>query len=104
MKKLSVVFLDHASLDRDDLDMQSLQENASRLTLYDGTTPEQVVQRIADHQVVITNKVVIDEAVMQACPQLQLILISATGTNNVDLQAARQRGIGVYNCQEYGTH
>ncbi|MFA5677408.1 MAG: 2-hydroxyacid dehydrogenase [Pseudomonas sp.] len=103
MKKLSAVFLDHASLDQGDLDMQALQTNASRLTLYPGTSAEQLLSHIADHQVVITNKVVIDEAVMQACPQLKLILIAATGTNNVDLLAARQRGIAVYNCQAYGT-
>lgn len=103
MKKLSAVFLDHASLDQDDLDMQALHANASRLTLHARTAPSQVVENIGDHQVVITNKVVIDEQVMQACPQLKLILIAATGINNVDLQAAQRRGIAVYNCQAYGT-
>lgn len=103
MKKLSAVFLDHASLDQGDLNLQVLHEAAGQLTLHGATTPDQVVERIAGHQVVITNKVVIDEQVMQACPGLQLILIAATGTNNVDLQAARQRGIAVYNCQGYGT-
>lgn len=103
MKKLSAVFLDHASLDQGDLNLQVLHEAAGQLTLHGATTPDQVVERIAGHQVVITNKVVIDEQVMQACPDLQLILIAATGTNNVHLQAARQRGIAVYNCQGYGT-
>ncbi|SFQ55908.1 glycerate dehydrogenase [Halopseudomonas formosensis] len=103
MKKLSAVFLDHASLDQGDLNLQVLHEAAGQLSLYPATTPDQVIERIAGHQVVITNKVVIDEQVMQACPGLQLILIAATGTNNVDLQAARQRGIAVYNCQGYGT-
>lgn len=103
MKKLSAVFLDHASLDQGDLDMHALHASASHLTLHAATAPEQVLAHIADHQVVITNKVVIDEQVMQACPQLQLILIAATGTNNVDLQAAQRRGIAVYNCQAYGT-
>lgn len=103
MKKLSAVFLDHASLDQDDLDMQALHAKASRLTLYPRTSSTQVVAHIADHQVAITNKVVIDEQVMQACPQLKLILIAATGTNNVDLLAAQRRGIAVYNCQAYGT-
>lgn len=103
MKKLSAVFLDQASLDQGDLDMQALHDSTSQLTLFAATASEQVAQRIGDHQAVITNKVVIDERVMQACPQLQLILIAATGTNNVDLEAARRRGIGVYNCQAYGT-
>ena len=103
MNRLSAVFLDHATLDLGDLDMQVLHDSARRLTLHAGTRPEQVVQHIADHQVVISNKVVIDEQVMLACPQLKLILIAATGTNNVDLAAARRRGIAVYNCQAYGT-
>ena len=103
MDKLSAVFLDHATLDLGDLDMQVLHDSARRLTLHAGTRPEQVVQHIADHQVVISNKVVIDDQVMQACPQLKLILIAATGTNNVDLAAAQRRGIAVYNCQAYGT-
>lgn len=103
MKKLSVVFLDQASLDQGDLDMQALHDAAATLTLYPATAAEQVAERIADHQVVISNKVRIDEQAMQACPQLQLILVSATGTNNVDLDAARKRGITVCNCQAYGT-
>ena len=103
MKKLSVVFLDQASLDQGDLDMQPLHDAAATLTLYPATAAEQVAERIGDHQVVISNKVRIDEQAMQACPQLQLILVSATGTNNVDLDAARKRGITVCNCQAYGT-
>ncbi|SDR70936.1 glycerate dehydrogenase [Halopseudomonas litoralis] len=103
MKKMSVVFLDQASLDQGDLDMQALHDAAKKLTLYPVTTPDQVAERVAEHQVVITNKVVIDEKVMQACPELQLILVAATGTNNVDLQAAQRRGITVCNCQAYGT-
>lgn len=103
MQKLSVVFLDQASLDQGDLDMRLLRNAAAQLTLYPATAAEQVAERIGDHAVVITNKVVIDEQVMAACPQLQLILIAATGTNNVDLAAARRRGITVCNCQAYGT-
>src|SRR5690606_28662564 len=103
MKKLSVVFLDQASLDQGDLDMQTLHDAAAKLTLYPATTADQVAARVADHQVVITNKVVIDEQVMQACPELKLILVAATGTNNVDLQAAKRLGITVCNCQAYGT-
>lgn len=103
MKKMSVVFLDQASLDQGDLDMQALHDAAAKLTLYPVTTPDQIAARVAEHQVVITNKVVIDEKVMQACPELQLILVAATGTNNVDLQAAQRRGITVCNCQAYGT-
>ncbi|QJD60323.1 2-hydroxyacid dehydrogenase [Pseudomonas sp. gcc21] len=102
-EQLSVVFLDQATLDKNDLDLQSLKNSAATLTLYDATTAEQVIDHIGKHQVVITNKVVINEAVMAACPEIKLILIAATGTNNVDLDAARRRGIQVCNCQGYGT-
>ncbi|WP_150304149.1 2-hydroxyacid dehydrogenase [Pseudomonas saliphila] len=102
-EQLRMVFLDQATLDKNDLDLQPLADSVSILTLYDETTAEQVIERIGEHQVVITNKVVIDEAAMQACPAVKLILIAATGTNNVDLDAARRLGIQVCNCQGYGT-
>lgn len=102
-EKRSVVFLDQASLDRNDLDLQPLRAAASNLTLYDATAPTEVAERIAGHQVVITNKVVLDGATLRACPDLQLVLVAATGTNNVDLEAARELGIAVSNCQAYGT-
>lgn len=102
-ERLSVVFLDQASLDKNDLDLHRLEACAAKLTLHEATAAGRVVERIGDHQAVITNKVVIDEAVMAACPELKLILVAATGTNNVDLDAARRRGIHVCNCQGYGT-
>lgn len=99
----SAVFLDLSTLDRDDLDLTVLRAATSHLATYPTTAADQRVERIGEHQVAITNKVVIDAHVMQACPQLKLILTAATGTNNVDLDAARQRGITVCNCQAYGT-
>lgn len=100
---LSTVFLDRATLDLGDLDLSALQAACASFTSYSGTTPAEAAERMVGQQVVITNKVVIDRALMQANPQLKLILIAATGTNNVDLQAARELGIVVCNCQAYGT-
>ncbi|ROM80942.1 glycerate dehydrogenase [Pseudomonas brassicacearum] len=97
------VFLDHPSLDLGDLDLDPLRRCFGELQLFDRTTPEQVTERLMGATVAITNKVVIDAAAMAASPELKLILISATGTNNVDLAAARQQGITVCNCQGYGT-
>ncbi|MNV44332.1 Glycerate dehydrogenase [compost metagenome] len=51
----------------------------------------------------ISNKVPLNATTLKACPNLKLILIAATGTNNVDLVAARAQGITVSNCQGYGT-
>lgn len=100
---LSAVFLDLSTLDRDDLDLTVLRAATSELTTYPTSRADLVAHRIGNHRVAITNKVVIDANVMQACPQLSLILIAATGTNNVDLDAARRLGITVCNCQAYGT-
>lgn len=100
---LSVVFLDLASLDKDDLDLQDLRNQSGQFTTYPSTSREQVHERIAGHAVVITNKVVIDDAAMRSSPDLRLILVAATGMNNIDLQAAERLGIQVRNCQAYGT-
>ncbi|WP_053178228.1 2-hydroxyacid dehydrogenase [Pseudomonas kilonensis] len=97
------VFLDHPSLDLGDLDLGPLRNCFSDLQLFARTTPDQVAERLEGATVAITNKAVIDAQAMAASPDLKLILISATGTNNVDLAAARSHGITVCNCQGYGT-
>lgn len=100
---MKAVFLDYASLDKNDLDFSGLNAVFSELTLYPATDLDQRLERVQDAEVVISNKVLIDAELMQQCPKLKLILISATGTNNVDLVSAGQQGIIVSNCQGYGT-
>ena len=97
------VFLDHPSLDQGDLDLSGLRETFSDLQLCEQTSADQVVERLQGAQVAISNKILINAQTMAACPDLKLILIAATGTNNVDLEAARAQGITVSNCQGYGT-
>jgi glycerate dehydrogenase len=97
------VFLDHTSLDLGDLDLSVLREHFSNLQLHTTSTPQQVIERLQGAQVAITNKIMIDASTFAACPDLKLVLISATGTNNVDLVAAREHGVVVSNCQGYGT-
>ncbi|MCO8168192.1 2-hydroxyacid dehydrogenase [Pseudomonas sp. 21LCFQ02] len=97
------VFLDHTSLDLGDLDLGILRDSFADLILHASTTPDQVIERLQDAQVAITNKVLIDAKTFAACPQLKLVLVAATGTNNVDLAAAREHGVSVCNCQGYGT-
>ena len=101
---MNAVFLDFASLDQDDLQLEDL--NAvfqQQLTLYPTTSPAELLPRVQSAEVIISNKVLLDAATLQQCPQLKLILISATGTNNVDLEQARRQGVVVCNCQGYGT-
>ncbi|WP_168377942.1 MULTISPECIES: 2-hydroxyacid dehydrogenase [Acinetobacter] len=100
---MKAVFLDYQSLDKQDLDFSGLEAQFDDLTLYPATTAAEVTQRIQGADVIISNKVHINAEHMQLNPQLKLILISATGTNNVDLVHAQQQGIVVCNCQAYGT-
>lgn len=100
---LNAAFLDYGSLDMNDLDFSPLQACFNDLQLYSASTPDQVIPRLKDVQVAITNKVVINAEALTRLPKLKLILVSATGTNNVDLRAAKAQGIVVCNCQGYGT-
>jgi glycerate dehydrogenase len=97
------VFLDHTSLDLGDLDLAPWRETFSELVLHASTTPDQVADRLKDADVAISNKIMIDAATFAACPNLKLVLVTATGVNNVDLDAARKHGVVVSNCQGYGT-
>ncbi|MGB4063957.1 MAG: D-2-hydroxyacid dehydrogenase [Azonexus sp.] len=71
---------------------------------YAKTAPAQVIERLAGATIAITNKVAIDAAAVAALPDLKMIAVSATGTNNVDLDACRARGIVVSNIRGYAVH
>ena len=103
MTPLPAVFLDCASVDRGDLGFASLHQATSPWTTHPQTLPAQTSERLGGAAVAVTNKVVIDRAAMAACPHLKLICVAATGTNNVDLVAARERGIAVCNATRYAT-
>lgn len=100
---MRAVFLDHSSLDLGDLNLGPLQDAFSELHLHPVTPQDDVAQRLKGYEVAITNKVVIDAHAIRTNPQLKLILVAATGTNNVDLEAAKAQDITVCNCQGYGT-
>ena len=82
--------------------LDRLQEFGT-LTQYTTTAPSEVVDRVKDQDIVITNKVLIDRATMEAAPQLKLICVAATGMNNVDVEYAEQQGIAVKNVKGYST-
>lgn len=97
---MKIAILDALTLGDSDLSGFS---DLGELTTYQTTTADETMQRLAGQEIVITNKVVISKAHMQANPQLKLICISATGMNNVDLQAAEQAGVVVKNVAGYST-
>lgn len=77
----------------------ALGEVVSYLT----TSADETMERVCDADVIVTNKVVINDAVMEAAPNLKLICVAATGTNNIDHDAASRRGIVVKNVAGYST-
>ena len=74
-----------------------------QLEIYTDTPNELAAQRIGDADIAIINKTVIDEQLLQQCPNLKLICVAATGYNVVDLEATRKRNIPVCNVPGYGT-
>ena len=102
-QKLHAVFLDHASLDLGDLDLSPLQACFGSLQLHAQSHADQVSTRLQGASVAISNKAPLNAATLAANPQLKLVLVAATGTNNVDLAAAQAHGVTVCNCRAYGT-
>ncbi|TNI96922.1 glycerate dehydrogenase, partial [Aeromonas veronii] len=68
---------------------------------YPSTTPEQVVERLKDASIAIINKVRIGAAELAQLPELKLIALAATGSDNVDLEACRAANVGVCNIRNY---
>lgn len=97
------VCLDVESIDTGDIDWGPLRALARDWGWYDVTQPGETAERIAGAELVISNKVRLDRELLAANPQLRLICISATGTNNVDLEAAASLGIAVCNVTAYAT-
>ncbi len=100
---MKAVFPDFATVSRDDIDLAPLRATGIDLTLHGVTTPTELLARLAPAEILITNKIRIGATELEAAPRLKLICLSATGVNNVDLEAARARGIGVCNITAYCT-
>ncbi|MFU2080148.1 2-hydroxyacid dehydrogenase [Avibacterium endocarditidis] len=98
---MKIVFLDstaipkHIPIPRPNFEHQWVE--------YEHTSPEQTIERAKDADIVITSKVVFDRETMKQLPNLKLIAITATGTNNVDLEAAKELGIAVKNVTGYSS-
>ena len=99
---MKIVILDGYAANPGDLSWEAITSQGD-LTVYERTAPEDVIARIGDAEAIYTNKTVISEAVMDACPNLKLISVLATGYNVVDLAAASAHGITVCNVPAYST-
>ncbi|MEJ2481087.1 MAG: NAD(P)-dependent oxidoreductase, partial [Acidihalobacter sp.] len=97
------VFLDLDTLDCGDLDLSPLHELLPGAVFHPYTDDEQALERIGDAEIVLLNKVQLTEEVIRRAPALRCIGMAATGTDNVDLEAAKARGVPVYNVRDYGS-
>lgn len=100
---MKAVFLDYRSVDTGDLDRSSLQSAAGEWQWHDATVTGDIAGRIADAELVVTNKVPLGRELLEQASRLKLVCIAATGTDKVDLQAARALGIQVSNVTGYAT-
>ncbi|OKZ01599.1 MAG: hydroxyacid dehydrogenase [Bacteroides sp. CAG:1060_57_27] len=97
---MKIVYLDEGSVGDACLDgLRSLGE----YTGYHNSTREESLERVRDCEVLIINKVAVDAVLMDRAPKLRLVCVSATGTDNIDLDAAAARGIIVRNVAGYST-
>jgi glycerate dehydrogenase len=97
-----LVFLDSSTVDAGDISFDALSALGD-LVLHHVTPRDRIRERCQDAEIVLTNKTVLDRDVLASCPALRLVAITATGTNNVDLAAARDLGIRVTNVKGYST-
>lgn len=100
-RPLQIVFLDRETIPaRTDLRGLSFPHE---LTLYGRTAKNLVAERIAQADIVITNKAPIDQAALANAPRLKLIAVAATGTDVIDVKACHTRGVVVSNVRGYAT-
>ena len=99
---MKIVVLDGYAANPGDISWEGMQA-LGELTVYDRTAPTQLLERAKDAHILLTNKVIINDAAMAQLPQLRYIGVLATGYNVVDTAAARQRGIVVTNIPAYST-
>lgn len=99
---MKAVFLDWATMGPE-LDISAMQALLPELEIYDESTREEVAERIADAAIVLGNKMMISESLFEGAPAMRFIGLTATGTDNVNLEAAKKYGVAVANIRAYCT-
>ncbi|HIQ14051.1 MAG TPA: D-2-hydroxyacid dehydrogenase [Leucothrix sp.] len=102
-KSLNAVILDEESFNPGDLDLSKLIALLDNWERYPSTKPEQREKRLAGKQIAIANKVVFDVPLLKNLPELKVILLTATGMDNIDRDYCQQHGIATYNVTDYCT-
>ena len=99
---MKIVVLDGYAANSGDLSWEGL-EALGQCVVYPRTSANELLERAADAEILLTNKVIINREAMEALPRLKYIGVLATGYNVVDVEAARERGIVVTNIPAYST-
>lgn len=99
---MNIIILDGYALNPGDLSWKSL-EKFGEITIYDRTSPEDLIERAHHANIILTNKVPISKQQIQQLPHLKHIAVTATGYNIIDIQAASENGISVSNIPGYST-
>ncbi|MDG1462654.1 MAG: D-2-hydroxyacid dehydrogenase [Gammaproteobacteria bacterium] len=100
---MKAAFLDFDTLGPDDINVDELRAELPGIELYSHTPKDKVVERIKYAEIVIVNKAVLDADVLLRADNIKLICVAATGSDNIDLSAAKIRGITVCNIRNYCT-
>jgi glycerate dehydrogenase len=98
---MNIVFLDCSTVG--DTSLKPLEEQGD-FSCYQYTQPEETIERLQGADVAIVNKTKITKEVIDACPQLKLVCVAATGMNNIDLEYAAQKDVVVKNVADYSTN
>ena len=97
-----IVVLDGYTLNPGDISWSGF-EALGQTTVYDRTSPEETIKRASGFEYVLTNKTVLSREVLSELPDIKYIGVLATGYDNVDILAAKERQIPVTNIPTYGT-
>lgn len=99
---MNICILDGYTLNPGDLSWDKITA-LGNCEIYDRTSPDEVIERAADAEIVLTNKVVLDAYRIENLPKLKYIGVLATGYNVVDIEAAKKRNISITNIPAYST-
>ena len=99
---MKIIVLDAFAMNPGDLSWEQLK-NIGDLDIYDRSLPEESIKRVADAEIILTNKAFVNKDIMEAAPNLKYIGVMATGYNVVDITEAHKRNIVVTNVPAYST-
>ena len=100
---MDIVIFDGYTINPGDLSWEKLEQLSDRLTVFDVTPDDKALSRLGDSEILMTSKCSITREFMEQCPNLKYIGCTATGYNNIDVQAAADLGIAVTNIPAYST-